>query len=105
MTTHALEDGYIQCDYDYIFNEVDVKQQFLEELLSVEMPKMINELSPGSKKLDQDTLANFLEFFDATLLDPREKGPDHLVIDNFAEYFNIEETELQGAKTEAEQLT
>ena len=52
MTTHALEDGYIQCDYDYIFNEVDVKQQFLEELLSVEMPKMINELSPGSKKLD-----------------------------------------------------
>ena len=69
------------------------------------MPKIVNDLSPGSKKLDQDTLAKFLEFFDTTLLDPREKGPDYLVIDNFAEYFNIEETELQGAKTEAEQLT
>ena len=105
MSTHALEDGHIQCGYDYIFNEVDIKQHFLEELLSVEMPKMINDLSPGSKKLDQDTLANFLEFFDTTLIDPREKGPDYLVIDNFAEYFNIEETELQGAKSEAEQLT
>ena len=46
-----------------------------------------------------------LEFFDTTFIDPREKGPDYLVIDNFAEYFNIDESELLGAKSEAEHLT
>ena len=66
---------------------------------------MINDLLPGRHKLDQKNLSHFLEFFDTTFIDPREKGPDYLVFDNFAEYFNIDETELQGAKSEAEQLT
>ena len=69
------------------------------------MPKMINDLLPGRNALDQKNLSKFLEFFDTTFIDPREKGPDYLVFDNFAEYFNIDETELQGAKSEAEQLT
>ena len=35
----------------------------------------------------------------------REKGPDYLIIDNFADYFDLEEEQLQGAKSEAEALT
>ena len=105
LTTHDLKSGHIQCDYDFITNEVDMKQHFLEELLSVDMPRIINDLMPSKNKLDQKNLAKFLEFFDTTFIDPREKGPDYLVIDNFAEYFNIDESEMLGAKSEAEHLT
>ena len=51
LTTHALKSGHTWCDYEYITNEVDIKQQFLEELLTVEMPKMINDLLPGRNNL------------------------------------------------------
>ena len=66
---------------------------------------MINDLSPGRESLDEKTLTKFLEHFDTTFMSGREKGYDYLVIDNFAEYFDIEEAELQGAKSEAEALT
>ena len=66
------------------------------------MPRMINDLAPHIMKLEQNNLTKFLEFFDTTFIEPREKGPDYLIIDNFAEYFNLAEEDMQGAKTEAE---
>ena len=66
---------------------------------------MVNDLMPTREKLDEKTLTKFLEFFDTTFISGREKGPDYVVIDNFLEYFNLEEEDLQGAKSEAEQLT
>ena len=66
------------------------------------MPRMINDLAPNIQKLEQKNLTKFLEFFDTTFIEPRERGPDYLIIDNFAEYFNLAEEDMQGAKTEAE---
>ena len=67
--------------------------------------RTIDALDPANLKIDQSNLTSFLERFDSTLLENRPRGPDYLVIDNFAEYFGLSLSDLQGARGEAETLT
>ena len=50
-----------------------------------------------------DDLTKFLGDFDHTYMDrTRPKGPDYLIIDNFAEVFQLDKTDLIDARSEAE---
>ena len=65
----------------------------------------VNELDPIKNNLDMEELTKFLGDFDHTYMDrTRPKGPDYLIIDNFAEAFGLEKADLMGARSEAEDL-
>ena len=54
--------------------------------------KQINELDPEKQKLTLDDLENFFKHFDHTYSKNREpKQTDYLVIDNFLEFFVLNE--------------
>ena len=67
--------------------------------------KTINSLDPATEKIDNSNLTKFLEYFDDTFMENRPRGPDYLVIDNFADYFGLESADLKSARGEAETLT
>ena len=65
----------------------------------------VNELDPVKNRLDIDEVTKFLSDFDHTYMDrTRPKGPDFLIMDNFAELFGLAKTDLIGARSEAEDL-
>ena len=39
------------------------------------------------------------------MYDRRPNGPDYLIIDNFAEFFELDKAELLGARKEAEKIS
>ena len=61
--------------------------------------KNIDKLEPGKRKIDNENLTKFLNYFDHTYMDrSKPKGPDYLIIDNFVDYFGIDYTDLIRAK-------
>lgn len=62
----------------------------------------INDLDPEPSSITDAKLEKFLEYFDETMMTPGAKGPDYLIIDNFAEFFKLEVADLKGARSEAE---
>ena len=46
-----------------------------------------------------------MEHVDDTGMSTRSKGPDYLVIDNFAEFFQLSKADLLGARSEVESIT
>ena len=66
---------------------------------------IVNELDPIKNNFDIKEVKRFLSDFDHTYMDrTRPKGPDYLIIDNFAEAFGLENADLLGARSEAEDL-
>ena len=64
--------------------------------------KTINELNPSQNWIYDKTITKFLSDFDDTYMDrTRPKGPDYLIMDNFAEYFEQGEDVLLKASIEA----
>ena len=56
--------------------------------------------------IDDDGIAKLLSDFDHTYMDrKRPKGPDYLIIDNFADFFKIDKADLIDAKREAEGMS
>ena len=52
-----------------------------------------------------EEVSKFLSDYDRTYMDrTKPKGPDFLIIDNFAETFGIEKADLLGARSEAEDI-
>ena len=69
------------------------------------LPKTVNELDPFQNQLTIEDLTKFLSDFDHTYMDrTRPKGPDFLIIDNFAEIFRLDKTDLMSARREAEDI-
>ena len=63
----------------------------------------MNELDPVKNQINNDNLAKFLSDHDYNYLErQRQKGPEYLIIDNFAEYFQLEKSDLVLARMEAE---
>ena len=67
--------------------------------------KIIDKLEPEKRKIDIENLTKFLKHFDHTYMKRNgPKGPDYLIIDNFVDYFGLDEAELKGAKHEAKAI-
>ena len=65
----------------------------------------INELDPQNNNLDLEEVTKFLGDFDHTYMDrTKPKGPDFLIIDDFAETFGLKKADLRGARSEAEDI-
>ena len=65
----------------------------------------INELDLIGNQFDKEEVKKFLSDFDYTYMNrTRPKGPDFLIIDNFAEAFGLEKEDLIGARSEAEDI-
>ena len=65
----------------------------------------INELDLIGNQFDKEEVIKFLSDFDHTYMDrTRPKGPNFLIIDNFAEAFGLEKEDLIGARSEAEDI-
>ena len=67
--------------------------------------KTINELDPQKERIYGSNLSWFMEYFDDTGLSNKKKGPDYLVMDNFASFFGFETADLLGARSEAETMS
>ena len=68
--------------------------------------KNINELDPTQNQIDKDNIVKFLSDFDHTYADrSRPKGPDYLIIDNFAHFFQLDMVDLMRARSEAKDIT
>ena len=66
--------------------------------------KLINELDPEARGLNDQKLTNLLEYYEDTTTDLRLKSPDYLIIDNFLQYFELDESSIAEAKAEIEFL-
>ena len=67
--------------------------------------KTINKLDPSKNEINNSNLSKFLGDFDHTYMDrSRPKGPDYLIIDNFAELFK-DQINLIKARNEAKETT
>ena len=65
----------------------------------------VDELDPIKNHLDTEEVTKFLSEFDRTYMDrTKPKGPDFLIIDDFAETFGLEKADLRGARSEAEAI-
>ena len=65
----------------------------------------VNELDPIENHFDKEEVKKFLSDIDHTYMDrTRPKGPNFLIIDNFAEAFGLEKEDLIGARSEAEDI-
>ena len=51
------------------------------------MPEQITDLDKEKYSLTTDKLTKFLEHYEESALNMKEKGPDYLIIDNFLELF------------------
>ena len=65
---------------------------------------LINKLDPEVRSLNDEKLSNLLEYYEDTLTDLRIKSPDYLVIDDFMQHFELDESSLLEAKAEIEFL-
>ena len=62
--------------------------------------KFVNALDPARNKIGKENLKKFLSKFDYTYMNrSRPKGPDYLIIDNFAELFGLVKADLIDALT------
>ena len=86
------------CGYDDVKDEI-YKPKYQDELdQKVEdggKLKVINEIDSTQWNVNDDNLAKFLSDFDITYMDrSRPKGPDYLIMDNFLDFFNLEQSDL-----------
>ena len=58
----------------------------------------------ATRSLDDEKLTNLLEDYEDTLTNLKIKNPDYLIIDNFMQYFELDESSLVEAKAEIEAL-
>ena len=66
-----------------------------------------NELNPLKNRIDDESIAKFLSDHDYNYIDrQRQKGgPEYLIIDNFADYFKLDQSDLVAAKTDAQAIS
>ena len=63
----------------------------------------IDELDPVKNKLENKQIQKFLSYFDETFIyEKKPKGPDYLIIDNFADILGFETNDLVVARSESE---
>ena len=74
-------------------------------MLGPDVEKTFDELDPIQNQINSENIIKFLSDFDETFMDrKRPKGLDYLVIDNFAENFGLNKTDLLNIKAEGNKL-
>ena len=74
-------------------------------MLGPDVEKTFDELDPVQNQINSKNIIKFLSDFDETFMDrKRPKGLDYLVIDNFAENFGLNKTDLLNIKAEGNKL-
>ena len=68
------------------------------------MPEQITDLDKENRSLTTDKLTKFLEHYDDSVLNMKEKGPDYLIIDNFLELVSLTKEDIVKARSEGEFL-
>ena len=68
------------------------------------MPEQITDLDKEKYSLTTDKLTKFLEHYEESALNMKEKGPDYLIIDNFLELFQLTKEDIVKARSEGEFL-
>ena len=90
------------CGFHYVApDDLPATHAELEKQVAETGFQTINALDPESNKIDEHNLRRFME----SQNDETSIGPDYIVIDNFAEQFEVSISDLNAARTEVENVT
>ena len=80
------------------------RQQVYDKLCTENGTTKVNKLDPQMFKISDEKLTKFLEHYENSILNTKQKGKSYMVMDNFMEYFGLTKEDLLGARREAETL-
>ena len=90
------------CGFHYVApDDLPATHAELEQQVAESGIQIINDLDPANNRIVEGNLRRFLE----REIDETNRGPDYLVIDNFADQFELDISDLNAAKAEAENVT
>ena len=64
----------------------------------------VNQLDTKMFSISDKKLTNFLEHYEDSILNTKQKGKSYMIMDNFLEYFGLTKDDLLAARGEAEAL-
>ena len=64
----------------------------------------VNKLDTEMFNINDKKLTEFLEHYEDSILNTKQKGKSYIIIDNFMEYFGLTQDDLRGARAEAQAL-
>ena len=92
--------GSLKCSYTAQGADTSARQQVYDKLCIENGTTKVNNLDTKLFKITDEKLTEFLEHYEDSILNTKQKGKSYMIMDNFMEYFGLTKEELQGARKE-----
>ena len=96
--------GSLKCSYTAQGADTSARQQVYDKLCIENGTTKVNNLDTKLFKITDEKLTEFLEHYEDSILNTKQKGKSYMIMDNFMEYFGLSREDLLGARGEAENL-
>ena len=103
METDTHNDA-IKCGYTAQRLDTTQRQQVYDKLCLENGTTKVNQLDKKLFNVSDAKLTEFLEHYEDSILNVKQKGKSYMIMDNFLEYVGLTREDLLGARAEAEQL-
>ena len=103
METDTYNDA-IKCGYTAQKLDTTQRQQVYDKLCLENGTTKVNQLDKKLFNVSDAKLTEFLEHYEDSILNVKQKGKSYMIMDNFLEYVGLTREDLLGARAEAEQL-
>ena len=98
------QNAAIKCAYTAQKLDTTQRQQVYDKLCLENGTTKVNQLDKKLFNVSDAKLTEFLEHYEDSILNVKQKGKSYMIMDNFLEYVGLTREDLLGARAEAEQL-
>ena len=103
METDTHNDA-IKCGYTARQLDTTQRQQVYDKLCLENGTTKVNQLDKKLFNVSDAKLTEFLEHYEDSILNVKQKGKSYMIMDNFLEYVGLTREDLLGARAEAQTL-
>ena len=94
----------VKCYFDELKDDTTLRQQAVDKILIERGTTKVNDLNPQTFSINDKKLTKFLEGYQESILNTKQKGPSYIIMDNFMEYFGLSKDDLLGTREDAKTL-
>ena len=103
-TDTAASNLPIKCNYSHQQEDRTARQQVYDKMCTENGTTKVNNLDIKLFNINDKKLTEFLEYYEDSILNVKQKGKSYMIMDNFMDYFGLTKEDLLGARRESQML-
>ena len=103
-TDTAASNLPIKCNYSHQHEDRTARQQVYDKMCTENGTTKVNNLDIKLFNINDKKLTEFLEYYEDSILNVKQKGKSYMIMDNFMDYFGLTKEDLLGARRESQML-